>query len=32
MNDEQMQKTIDSLKDGDYKKYLEKVYTEKHEL
>ena len=32
MSDEQMQKTIDSLKDGDYKKYLEKVYTEKYEL
>ena len=32
ISDEQMQKTIDSLKDGDYKKYLEKVYTEKHEL
>ena len=32
MSDEQMQKTINCLKDGDYKKYLEKVYTEKHEL
>lgn len=32
MSDEQMQKTIDSLKDGDYKKYLKKVYEEKHEL
>ena len=32
MSDEQMKKTIDSLKDGDYKKYLKKVYEEKHEL
>lgn len=32
INDEQMQKTIDSLKDGDYKKYLKKVYEEKHEF
>lgn len=32
ISDEQMQKTIDSLKDGDYKKYLKKVYEEKHEF
>ena len=32
MSDEQMQKTINSLKDGDYKKYLKKVYEEKHEF
>ncbi len=32
MSDEQMKKTIDSLKDGDYKKYLKKVYEEKHEF
>ena len=32
MSDEQMQRTIDCLKDGDYKKYLKKVYEEKHEL
>lgn len=32
ISDEQMQKTIDSLKNGDYKKYLKKVYEEKHEL
>ena len=32
INDEQMQKIINSLKDGDYKKYLKKVYEEKHEF
>ena len=32
MNDEQMLDYISSLKDGDYKKYLQKVYEEKHEF
>ena len=32
MSDEQMLRYIDSLKDGNYKKYLQKVYEEKHEF
>jgi len=32
INDEQMQKLIDELHNGDYKKYLIKVYEERHEL
>jgi len=32
INDEQMQKLIEELHNGDYKKYLIKVYEEKHEL
>ncbi|MBR3676502.1 MAG: glucose-1-phosphate thymidylyltransferase RfbA [Alphaproteobacteria bacterium] len=31
MNDEQMQQYINSLKDGYYKKYLQKIYEEYHE-
>jgi glucose-1-phosphate thymidylyltransferase len=31
MNDEQMQRYIGSLKDGHYKKYLQKIYEEYHE-
>lgn len=32
IGDEQMKKIIDELKDGNYKKYLIKVYEERHEL
>ena len=32
MNDEQMLAHIESLKDSNYKKYLQKVYEERHEL
>ena len=32
INDTQMQVLINELKDGDYKKYLNKVYEEYHEL
>ncbi len=32
IDDAQMQALIDELKDGDYKKYLTKVYEEYHEL
>lgn len=32
INDTQMKSLIDELKDGDYKKYLLKVYEEYHEL
>ena len=32
INDEQMMFLINELKDGNYKKYLQKVYEERHEL
>jgi glucose-1-phosphate thymidylyltransferase len=32
INNEDMQKLIDELKEGSYKKYLQKVYEEYHEL
>ena len=32
IDDEQMQKHIAALKDGNYKKYLQKVYEERHEF
>lgn len=32
IGDDQMQNLIASLKDGNYKKYLQKVYEEKHEF
>ena len=32
INDDQMKRLIDALKDGDYKTYLKKVYEEHHEL
>jgi glucose-1-phosphate thymidylyltransferase len=32
MNDEQLLAYIASLKDGNYRRYLQKVYEERHEL
>ena len=32
MSDEQMLEYLDSLKDGNYKRYLQKVYEERHEF
>ena len=31
IDDKQMMNIIDSLKDGNYKKYLQKIYEERHE-